>query len=416
MEFELNDSQRRWRQEVRDFLAAQVPQELRDELWQTGGPDSPEGPGPHLRVFWKKLSEKRWFGLTWPKEYGGLGRGAVDQQILLTELDYAGVPGPDLTVTSVAPMIMEHGTPQNKAEFLPGIAKGEITAAVGYSEPDAGTDLASLRTQAVLDGDEWVINGSKIWNSHAHHTTHEWLCVRTDPLAPKHRGISVIMVPIDTPGIEIRPLITWRGSRTNEAFFTDVRVPRTHLIGEVNKGWQYITGALDLERGFIVFDGEMRREVDRLIERCGTTTADGVRLADRPEVRRRLAELDAGVEVARLFALEAASQVDEGAIPTITLTTAKIYTSELRQKIADYGMQIFGAAGQLDRHDPDAPLNGAMEWLYRSSARFRFAGGTNEVLRDVIAQRGHGMPSSGRRPSRPADKTVADRELNGANR
>ena len=404
MNFELTDAQTRWRDEVKTFLAENVTEDLKKELAFSGGPDSPQGPGPHLRTFWRGLSEKGWFGLTWPEEYGGLGRGAVDQYILLSELDYAGVPGPDLTVTSVAPMLMRYGTAQNKAEFLPGIAKGKIFTAVGYSEPNAGTDLASLKTRAELDGDEWVINGMKIWNSHAHHATHEWLCVRTDPQAPKHQGISVIIVPINTPGIEIHPLITWRDSRTNQTFFTNVRVPRTNLIGEVNKGWQYITGALDLERGAIMYDGELRREVDNLIRFCKENSIDGARLAERADVRRRLAELDARVEVARLFAIEAASQIDEGVIPTITVTAAKIYTSELRQKIADYGMQILGAYGQLDRHDPAAPLNGALEWLYRSAPRFRFAGGTNEVLRDVIAQRGHGMPSYGRQaaPKAPA--------------
>src|SRR5262249_41076200 len=157
--------------------------------------------------------------------YGGLGLTATEQQMLVDEFTARGVPGPDLTVTSVAPMIMRHGTEKNKADWLPGIARGEITCAVGYSEPDAGTDLASLSTRAELDGDEWVINGAKIWNSLAHICTHEWLCVRTDQTAPKHKGISVIMVPIDGPGIEIRPLVAWSDLRTNLTYFTDVRVP-----------------------------------------------------------------------------------------------------------------------------------------------------------------------------------------------
>ncbi len=161
-------------------------------------------------------------------------------------------------------MIMRHGTEQNKKEFLPGIARGEIVFALGYSEPNAGTDLASLRTRAVRDGDEWVINGSKIWNSGAQRSTHEWLCVRTDPDAQRHRGISVIVVPVDSPGIEIHPLIAWSGYRTNETFFNDVRVPVTNLIGEVNAGWTYITGALDLERGALTNAGDLRRALDDL--------------------------------------------------------------------------------------------------------------------------------------------------------
>jgi alkylation response protein AidB-like acyl-CoA dehydrogenase len=392
MDFEPTDDQRQWRDEVRAFLAENVTDELQQELLTVGG----EAAGPEYRAFRRTIGEKGWYGLNWPVEYGGLGRTAIEQHLLINEFNYAGVPGPDLTVTSIAPMLMRYGTPENKADFLPGIARGEITVAVGYSEPDAGTDLASLKTRAELDGDEWVINGSKIWNSLAHTATHEWLCVRTDQDAPRHRGISVIMVPIDTPGIEIQPLITWSDFRTNQTFFTDVRVPRRNLIGEVNKGWSYITGALDLERGALTNAGDLRAEVDRLIELCRTEVSGGGRLAERPAVQRMLAELDAEVEVARLFGLEAATLIEQGVIPTITVTSEKILTSELRQKIADYGTQILGMYGQLDWRDEDAPDGGAMERLYREAPLLRFGGGTNEVLRDVIAQRGHAMPTYGR--------------------
>jgi alkylation response protein AidB-like acyl-CoA dehydrogenase len=398
MDFELTQAQREWRDEVRAFLAENVTAALREELLRIGA----ERRGQEFAAFRRKVGEKGWYGLNWPVEYGGLGRSATEQHILIDEFNYANVPGPDLTVTSVAPMIMRYGTQQNKEEFLPGIARGEITVAVGYSEPDAGTDLASLQTRAELDGDQWVINGSKIWNSLAHQASHEWLCVRTDPAAPKHHGISVIMVPISTPGIEIRPLITWADFRTNQTFFTDVRVPRGNLIGDINKGWQYITGALDLERGALTNAGDLRAEVDDLIRVCTQQTVGGVRLADRPEVRQRLAELHADVEVARLYGLEAASQIENGVIPTVTVTAEKIYTSELRQKIADFGTQILGPYGQLDWRDIEAPGDGAMERLYRTAPLLRFGGGTNEVLRDVIAQRGYAMPSYGRGASRAA--------------
>ena len=398
MDFELTQAQREWRDEVRAFLAQNVTPALREELLHVGA----EGRGQEFAAFRRKVGEKGWYGLNWPVEYGGLGRSATEQHILIDEFNYANVPGPDLTVTSIAPMIMRYGTQQNKEEFLPGIARGEITVAVGYSEPDAGTDLASLQTRAELDGDEWVINGSKIWNSLAHQASHEWLCVRTDPAAPKHRGISVIMVPISTPGIEIRPLITWSDFRTNQTFFTDVRVPRANLIGEINKGWQYITGALDLERGALTNAGDLRAEVDELIRVCTQQTVGGARLADRPGVRQRLAELHADVEVARLYGLEASSQIEDGVIPTVTVTAEKIYTSELRQKIADFGTQILGPYGQLDWRDSQAPADGAMERLYRTAPLLRFGGGANEVLRDVIAQRGYAMPSYGRGASRTA--------------
>jgi alkylation response protein AidB-like acyl-CoA dehydrogenase len=392
VDFELTDEQRRWRDEVRAFLDEAVTDALREELMTLGA----EVNGPEYTAFREKIGAKGWYGLNWPVEYGGLGRSAIEQHLLIDEFNYAGVPGPDLTVTSIAPMIMRYGTEQNKAEFLPGIARGEIRVAVGYSEPDAGTDLASLTTRAELDGDEWLINGSKIWNSLAHTATHEWLCVRTDPDAPRHRGISVIMVPIDTPGIDIQPLITWSDFRTNHTFFTDVRVPKGNLIGEVNKGWSYITGALDLERGALTNAGDLRAEVDQLIDLCRNEVVGTERLADRPEVRRMLAELDAEVEVAKLFGFEAATQIEQGIIPTTTVTSEKILTSELRQKIADYGMQILGMYGQLDWRDEDSPSRGAVERLYRQAPLLRFGGGTNEVLRDVIAQRGHAMPTYGR--------------------
>jgi alkylation response protein AidB-like acyl-CoA dehydrogenase len=392
VDFDLNSEQLAWRAEVQAFLAATVTPELRAEMRAMEA----IGQGPLMRAFRREIGAKGWYGLNWPGEYGGLGKSAIERQILSYEFDYVGVPGPDLTVTSVAPVIMKYGTEQNKAEFLPGIARGEIIVALGYSEPNAGTDLASLTTRAERDGDEWVINGSKIWNSHAEYATHEWLCVRTDPTAQRHHGLSVIMVATDSPGVEIRPLITWRDHRTNETFLTDVRVPVGNLIGELNAGWRYITGALDLERGALTSSGDLRRELDALIELCRHGRVGGRRLADDYSVRRRLAELDADVEVARLFGLEAASLIDSGVIPTTTVTSEKIYTSELRQKLADFGTQILGLYGQLDWHDPDAPDGGSMERLYRRAPLLRFGGGANEVLRDVIAQRGYGLPSYGR--------------------
>ncbi|NEV01384.1 acyl-CoA dehydrogenase family protein [Bradyrhizobium uaiense] len=392
MDFELTDTQRRWRDEIRAFLRESVTPELERERDLEGKLRF----GPEARAFRRKVGQKGWWGLTWPKEYGGLAKGAIELHIMASEFDYAKVVPADTTYLSIAPMIMQYGTEENKEDFIPGITHGEFVVAVGYSEPDAGTDLASLRTRAELDGDEWVINGSKIWTSNAHGASHLWLCVRTDPNAPKHQGISVIMVPISTKGIDVQPLICWSDYRTNQVFFTDVRVPRRNLIGEVNKGWGYITGALTLERSAVSTGGDLRREVDDLIEVCRADLVGGVRLIERPSVQQRLAELDADVEVALLYGLRAASLIDNGEIPTATLTSQKIYTSELRQKIADYGMQIFGICGQLSWRDPGAPGHGDSERLYRYAPEIRFAGGTNEVLRDIIAQRGYGMPSYGR--------------------
>lgn len=392
MDFELDAGQHAWLTEIRAFLHDNVTPELRTELAE----HDLEFPGGEVARFRRTIGERGWFGLNWPREYGGLGLGAIHLHLLMREFEYWGVPGPDLTVTSVAPMIMRHGTERNKTEWLPLIAKGEMICAVGYSEPDAGTDLASLRTSAVREGEEWVINGTKIWNSGAQRATHEWLCVRTDPDAARHRGISVIIVPIDSPGIEIRPLYAWSGYRTNEVHFHDVRVPVTNLVGEVNRGWTYIAGALDLERGALTNAGDLRRAVDELRELALTPRRDGTVPAESPSLRRRLAQAEADVAVATLMGYEAASILDSGVIPSVEVSVEKVFTSELRQRIADLALDLLGPDSLLAHRSPDAPLSGKFERLYRAAPLMRFGGGTNEVLRDIIAQRGHGMPSYGR--------------------
>ena len=395
MDFELDAAQRAWLTEVREFLDENATPELRAELAR----HDLEFPDGEVARFRRKIGEKGWFGLNWPREYGGLGLGAVHQHLLMSEFEYRGVPGPDLTVTSVAPMIMRHGTERNKTEWLPLIAKSEMICAVGYSEPEAGTDLANLRTRATLDGHEWVINGTKIWNSGAQRATHEWLCVRTDPNGVRHRGISVIIVPIDSPGVQIRPLYSWSGYRTNEVHFRDVRVPVTNLVGEVNRGWTYITGALDLERGALTNAGDLRRAVEELSELSRRPGRDGTVPAHSAALRRRLGQAEADVEVATLMGYEAASILDggEGAvIPTVEVSVEKIFTSELRQRIADLALDLLGPDGLLAHRSQPAPLAGKFERLYRAAPLMRFGGGANEVLRDIIAQRGHGMPSYGR--------------------
>jgi len=392
VDFDLDPGQRAWLAEVREFLRENVTDALRAEIAE----HNLEHPDGEVAAFRRKIGARGWFGLNWPPEYGGLGLGPVHLHLLMTEFQYWGAPGPDLTVTSVAPMIMRHGTEQNKRAFLPLIARGEMTCALGYSEPDAGTDLASLRTRAVRDGDQWVINGSKIWNSGAQVSTHEWLCVRTDPQAPRHRGISVIIVPTDSPGVRIRPLIAWSGYRTNEVFFDDVRVPLSNLIGEENRGWSYVTGALDLERGALTNAGDLRRALDELQVLARLPRRDGTIPADNPAFRRRLVQAEADVEVAGLMGYEASSMLADGVIPTVEVSVEKIFSSELRQRIADLGVDLLGADGLMAHRSPGAPAGGRFERLYRFAPLMRFGGGTNEVLRDVIAQRGHAMPSYGR--------------------
>jgi alkylation response protein AidB-like acyl-CoA dehydrogenase len=393
--FELTAEQRRWQEEVRTFLEETVDDDLRRHVFE-GRPIGDEQHEP-VDDFYRQLADRGWQATNWPAEYGGRQMTTVERLILIDELDNAGAPRLEFTVTGLAPIIIRHGTEANKRMWLDKIRNHEVSLALGYSEPEAGTDLANLQTRAVLDGDEWVINGTKIWNSGAHHATHEWMAVRTDPSLPRHKGISLIIVPLDAGGIEVQPIWTWGGVRTNQTWFNDVRVPRDHLIGEVNRGWDYIVGALDYERVSIGFCGSLRRFLDRLIEHCKTTTLDGEVLINRPEVRTGLAELQVEVDVVNLMSLDIASQMDQGVIPTVTATAQKIMTTELRTRLADFAMQIHGVWGLFDRSDPRAPLGGDAELLYRVAPMFRFGGGANEVMRDIVAQRGAGLPRGGRR-------------------
>jgi alkylation response protein AidB-like acyl-CoA dehydrogenase len=251
-----------------------------------------------------------------------------------------------------------------------------------------------LRTSARVDGDEWVINGTKTWNTGAHTHTHEWLAVRTGGAG--RRGISIIVVPLDAEGVQITPIWTWGDQRTNEVHFDAVRVPRGHLIGEVNMGWTYITAALDLERATLGSVGGLRRLVDGIRDATEDMFVDGRSLCEDEPVRLQLAELHARVQIAQLLSYAAASSKDAD-VAGIQATALKLMTSELLTRIASVGMSLLGRRGQLAAGDPEAPLQGLLERAYRLAPVYRFGGGTNEVLRDIVARRACGMPTNSRR-------------------
>jgi alkylation response protein AidB-like acyl-CoA dehydrogenase len=393
MNFDLSEGESAWRDEVRAFLRANVTEALLAEL-RTSEED---GLGPARIAFDGQVAARGWNALTWPKEHGGLAMGPLFHMLLTEEFLSAGVPPIGLTATMLAPVIIRYGSTANKDDWLPGIKQGTTRFALGYSEPDAGTDLAALRTRATLDGDEWVINGQKSWNSHAHTATHEWLAVRTSRDLAAHQGISIIIVPIDAQGVDVVPVRTWGDVRTNDVFFTDVRVPRTNLIGDVNHGWRYIVGALDNERAVLGSTASLRKLLDELIDACNTVEMDGRLVAERPIVRRQLAELAMELEVAALLSLDIASSMESGTAATVPATMQKVMTTELRTKIADLGMSMFGLGGHLRYGDPLSPVEGQLEWTYRQAPFWRFGGGTNEVMRDIIAQRGRGLPRATRR-------------------
>jgi alkylation response protein AidB-like acyl-CoA dehydrogenase len=388
MRYEFSPEQLAWRDEVRGFLRMTVTPALVAEMRVAGN----EGDGPLARAFHKKMFEKGWWGIGWPKEFGGLGKSALEQFIYVEEMEAAGAPAMRLTITSVAPTILRAGTEEQKAKWLPPILRGDLDFAVAYSESEAGTDLAALKTRAVLDGDEWVISGQKMWNTGAHTASHNWVAVRTEPDAPKHKGISMMIVPMDRPGITVQPLWTWSGIRTNAVFFDDVRVPRDNLIGERGMGFYYAMMALDFERIMIGSVGLLRRFLGELKAFVRRTRRDGRPLGAVPWVRRALADLEMRVEVGRQIGLLNAWLIDQGEVPTKEGSIAKVYVTELNAHLASVGMEILGLAGQLAPDDPAAPLHGRLQWLYTTAPMQRFGGGTNEIQRIIIAQRGLGLP------------------------
>ena len=377
-----------FRDEVRAFIRENVDPGLASETRLKGN----EGRGPLALRFHRALRDAGWWGIAWPKQYGGLEKSAVEQWIFIDEIESAGAPMLPLTVTSVAPTIMRVGDEQQKREWLPRINAGEIDFALGYSEPEAGTDMASLRTHAVLDGDEWVVNGQKMWNTMAHTATHNWLAVRTEPDARKHKGISMMIVPMDAPGVSVQPIWVWPGLRTNALFLDNVRVPRNYLVGERGAGFYYAAMALNFERLAIGSVGMGRRMFRNLVQLVREREVDGRPLKDEPWVRDRLARLQVDLEAGRMLGLETAWALEQGRMPAAESSMAKVFVSELVQRIADAGCEILGLDGQLHPEEPSALVEGRMQWLYRIAPMLAFGGGTNEVQRDIIGFLGYGLP------------------------
>jgi alkylation response protein AidB-like acyl-CoA dehydrogenase len=385
MDFSLSPDQEAFEKDIRRFLAQHLTPQLHAEVER-----EQYSIGPLGKQFLKLMGRHGWLGIGWPREYGGQGRGAIDQWLFLEEMAAENLPTGGLTLSSAGPTLMRVGSEQLKAEYLPKILSGEVEFAIGYTEPDAGSDLASLKTQAVREGDSYVINGRKIYTSAAHHSTHIWLLARTDPGAPKHRGISILIVPIDAPGVTIRALRTMGSERTNEAFFKDVRVPAGNLVGEQNQGWYYVSMALDFER--LMPHRRSRRFLENLIDYAKSTVVDGRPLSQHPRVRTTLARLAVDLEVARLFAMRSAWMVESGKVPNAEASILKVWLSELNERIARAAQDIMGPYASLREDDGLAPAEGRLEKLYRGFPMHKFAGGTNQVMRNIIAQRGLGMP------------------------
>ncbi len=383
MDFAFSPEEQAFRREVRAFL----DEELRDR--PSGGVDAWQ----FYRGFVKKLAAKGWTTLAWPVEWGGQGASHIKQLVYNEEMARYDAPANDMGSDRVGPTIMLYGTDEQKQRFLPPIVRGEAVWCQGFSEPGAGSDLASLQTRAVEDGDTFVINGSKIWTSLAHLAEWMILLARTDPEAPKHKGISYFLVDMKTPGITIRPLVDILGRHQfNQVFFDNVRVPRDSLLGELNRGWYVATATLDFERSGIQRVTGSYRTYEQLVDYARDARRDGRPLLAHPLVRRQLAELKIEFEVGRLLSYRVAWMQSSGLIPNYEASVSKMYGSELAQRLAQAGMRVLGLGGQLAPGSPWAPLRGGIETLYLSAAALTVAAGTSEVQRNIIAGRGLGLP------------------------
>jgi 3-oxocholest-4-en-26-oyl-CoA dehydrogenase alpha subunit len=379
--------------EDQQALQRQLRQYFGDLVAAVEGAPSDE---PAYIRYIRHMGHDGWLGLGWPKEYGGMARGPIDQMIFVEESHWAGVPLPLLTLNSVGPTIMALGTEEQKQRILPGILRGEVHFSIGYTEPSAGTDLASLKTRAVRDGDEYVINGQKTFTSAIQYADYVWLAARTDPDAPKHKGLSVFIVPIDTPGFHWTPLPTIAGDITSSTFYEDVRVPAANLVGEENQGWKLITNQLNHERVAICpASGLLRSLADVRRWAQGQRLRDGRALIDHEWVQIHLARAHAKIDVLKLFNWKVAWASGKGLNPADASAT-KVYGTELSLEVYRLLLEVVGQAGYLVQGSPGAVLRGRLENQARGQTIFTFGGGTNEIQRDIVAMVGLGMPRAPR--------------------
>ncbi len=387
MFIDLTEEQRALRDELRTYFSFLMTPDLDHEV-STG-----EGGGPLFRQAMRKLGTDGWLGIGWPKEHGGQGRSPVEQYLFAEEAQRSGFPLPFLTIGTVGPTIQQYGTAEQKAEFLPKILRGECIFAIGYSEPDAGTDLASLKTRAERHGDDWVINGQKLWTSLAEFADYVWLAARTDAEAEKHAGISIFIVDTKTPGYSCTPIDTIGSVRTNATYYDNVRVPASRLIAGQGMGWTLICNQLNHERVSLMSAGPIERLVRETIDFARSERlADGSRLIDEPWVQLNLARAEAKLEILRLFNWRQAWNVTNGTFDYAEASTVKVYGSEFFIECYQLLLEAVGQAGYLKRGSRGEVLKGRLERMYRSMLILTFGGGTNEIQRDIIAVAGLGMP------------------------
>jgi 3-oxocholest-4-en-26-oyl-CoA dehydrogenase alpha subunit len=392
-----------FREQVRGFLRDSLPAE------RTPGLEGDAMDRDQAVAFRKKVADMGWLRLGWPEKYGGIPVTPVQQFLYAYEFSYAHAMTATFATQVVAPGLIHYGTEEQRQRFLPAIGRGEVDFCLGYTEPGAGSDLASLQTRAVRDGDDYVITGQKLYTSNAQNADWCWLAARTDAAAAKHKGISVFLIDMTTPGIEVRPLITLDGHRTNITFWDGVRVPRENLVGEENRGWYYVAGALDLERAALFPWGGVRRDFDDLLSLARQLRdGDGQGLLGRgggpgldDGLRVSIARCHAEMEALWWLSCKAAAMIAVGDIPTAESSMLKCFGTEAHQRVARVGHEMLGMHALLRPGAAGAPMHGLVNYMRRYSFMPTFAGGTNEIQRTIIATRGLGLPVFGK-PARPA--------------
>jgi alkylation response protein AidB-like acyl-CoA dehydrogenase len=391
MEISYSSEHESLRRELRSYFATLMTPERRSALT---APDGDYGDGSAYKDTVRQMGKDGWLTLGWPTEYGGRGGSTLEQLIFTDEAAVAGAPVPFLTINTVGPTIMRFGSAEQKAFYLPKIASGEIHFSIGYSEPGAGTDLASLRARAELDGDEYVINGQKMWTSLIQYADYVWLACRTDAEAPRHKGLSILIVPTDSPGFSWTPVRTMSGPTTSATYYSDVRVPVSSVVGEVNGGWPLITNQLNHERVALTSAAPILTALREVREWAqDTKLSDGRRVIDQEWVQIHLARVHAKVQFLKLKNWQIASAEKVGPADA---SMTKVFGTEFATEAYRMLTEVIGANGAVRMGSPAAVLQGRVERMARSSLILTFGGGTNEVQRDIIAGVGLRLPASKR--------------------
>jgi 3-oxocholest-4-en-26-oyl-CoA dehydrogenase alpha subunit len=388
---ELDPEQQELRSELRRYFEGLMTPQRRAAL--TGG----EAGGEAYRDVVRQMGADGWLGVGWPAEWGGQGRTPIEQYVFYDEANRAGAPLPLVTLNTVGPTLMRFGSEDQKRAFLPKILAGELHFAIGYSEPGAGTDLASLRTRAVRDGDEYVINGQKIWTTGGHDADWVWLACRTDPDAPKHKGISMILVPTDVPGFKHSPIWVLGGGHTNATYYEDVRVPVSNRVGNENEGWKLITRQLNHERVALAPAGRLDRHLHAVRSWAQQARlTDGRRVIDQEWVQVSLARVYAVTEALKLANWRVASDLAHESLNPADASAMKVLATEEQCRCLNLLMDVVGPAAAVPAGSPAAVLRGQLEQAYRQAPVGTFGGGVNEVQREIIQMAGLGMPRAPR--------------------